>query len=71
MIMLVLTRKKDEMIVIDDQIIIKILRVQGGRIRLGIDAPTTVPVRRGELPELVDVGADPDPTHQIGSSDSW
>ena len=47
--MLVLTRKKNETIVINDHIKIKILRVRGNRIRLGIDAPLDLPIRRGEI----------------------
>lgn len=48
--MLVLTRKQDESIVIDGQITIKVLYLRGNRIRLGIDAPQSMAVRRGELP---------------------
>ena len=48
--MLVLTRKQQESIVIDGQITIKVLYLRGNRIRLGIDAPNSVAVRRGELP---------------------
>jgi len=47
--MLVLTRKKNETIVIDGHIKIKILRVRGNRIRLGIDAPLDLQIRRGEI----------------------
>jgi carbon storage regulator len=47
--MLVLTRKKTETIVIDETIRITVLHVGGDRIRLGIEAPSDVPIRRGEL----------------------
>ena len=47
--MLVLTRKLDESIVIDGQITVTVLKVKGNTIRLGIEAPNQVPVRRGEL----------------------
>jgi len=47
--MLVLTRKKNDMIVIDGQIEIKILQINGSRIRLGINAPADTRIRRGEL----------------------
>ena len=47
--MLVLTRKQNEVIVIDGHITVKVLRVKGNAIRLGIDAPKSVSVRRGEL----------------------
>ena len=47
--MLVLTRQPGERIVIDDQIIVTVLEVQGSRIRLGIEAPKEIPVMREEL----------------------
>ena len=47
--MLVLTRKAGERIVIDDQITVTVLKVQGHQIRLGIEAPKEVPVMREEL----------------------
>jgi len=47
--MLVLTRKYQEKIKIGDNITITILRMKGKAVRLGIEAPTDVPVIRGEL----------------------
>jgi carbon storage regulator len=47
--MLVLSRKKDESIVIDQRITITILEVRGDKIRLGIDAPKEIPILREEL----------------------
>jgi carbon storage regulator len=47
--MLVLTRKAGERIVIDDNIIVEVLEVQGNRVRLGIQAPQGVPILRQEL----------------------
>lgn len=47
--MLVLTRKPNEEIVINGNIRVRVLDVRGGRIRLGIDAPAEVPIRRSEL----------------------
>ena len=52
--MLVLTRKADESIVIDGRITIKVLQLRGNRIRLGIEAPPEVVVRRAELPPLTE-----------------
>lgn len=46
--MLVLSRKQHEKIVIGDTII-TVLAVQGQRVRIGIEAPRWVPVRRHEL----------------------
>jgi carbon storage regulator len=47
--MLVLSRKIGEEIVIDGQIKVTVLKVQGGRVQIGIDAPESVRVLRKEL----------------------
>ncbi|WP_020472893.1 carbon storage regulator [Zavarzinella formosa] len=47
--MLVLTRKLNEEIIIGDNIRIKIVAVNGDRIRVGIEAPRDVAVNRAEL----------------------
>jgi len=47
--MLVLTRKQQEKIRIGDQITVTVLKMKGKTVRLGIEAPTQVPVVRGEL----------------------
>lgn len=47
--MLVLTRKALEEIVIAGNIRVKVLEINGSRVRLGISAPDQVPVWRGEL----------------------
>lgn len=47
--MLVLTRKIEERIVIDDAITIEVLSIQGGRVKLGIVAPSNLRVQREEL----------------------
>ena len=47
--MLVLSRKQQQTIVVDDQITITILKVKGNTVRLGIEAPAEVPIRRSEL----------------------
>jgi carbon storage regulator len=47
--MLVLTRKLGEEIVIGDEIVVKVVAVQGDRVRLGIAAPRSVPVDRLEV----------------------
>ena len=48
--MLVLTRKMDEKIHIGQDVTITIVRLQGNAVRIGIDAPRGVHIRRGELP---------------------
>jgi carbon storage regulator len=47
--MLVLSRKSDESIVIDERITITVLEIRGNKIRLGIEAPKEIPVVREEL----------------------
>ena len=47
--MLVLSRKENERLVIGDNIVVQIVRVSGGTVRLGIEAPAEVPIRREEL----------------------
>lgn len=51
--MLVLSRKKNESIVIGEGIVITIVEVGGSRVRLGIDAPADVSVNREEVQRLV------------------
>ena len=51
--MLVLSRKKDESIMIGDQIEIKILAIEGEQIKIGIVAPKTVKVHRSEVFEAI------------------
>lgn len=51
--MLVLSRKKNESIMIGDNIEIKILAVDGDQIKLGIVAPKTVKVHRSEVFEAI------------------
>ena len=47
--MLVLSRKKNESIVIGDGIVVTIVEVRGDKVRLGIEAPKEVPVHRREV----------------------
>lgn len=51
--MLVLARKLDESIVIGDNITIKVISVEKGVVKLGIDAPRDVSIIRNELLEDV------------------
>ena len=47
--MLVLSRKRNESVVIDDKIVITVVEVRGDKVRLGIQAPRDVPVHRSEI----------------------
>lgn len=47
--MLVLSRKKNESIVIADHITITVVEIRGDKVRLGIVAPKEVPVHRQEV----------------------
>jgi carbon storage regulator len=47
--MLVLSRKKNERIVIADNIVITVVEVKGDKVRLGIEAPDEIPVHRHEV----------------------
>lgn len=49
--MLIITRKKNESVIINENIEIMIIEVQGEKIRLGIDAPHSVKIIRKELLE--------------------
>ena len=51
--MLVLSRKKNESIIITDDIIVTVLEVRGDKVRLGIDAPREVTVHRREVYEAI------------------
>ncbi len=51
--MLVLSRKKNESIVINDTITIVVVEVRGDKVRLGIEAPKDVAVHRKEIYDAI------------------
>jgi carbon storage regulator len=51
--MLVLSRKKNESIVINNDITITVVEIRGDKVRLGIVAPKEVPVHRQEVWEAI------------------
>ena len=65
--MLVLSRKKDESIVINNDITIVVVEIRGDKVRLGVEAPKEVPVHRREVfdaiarGEPLDAGTLPSP----------
>ena len=51
--MLVLSRKKNESIVINDDITIVVVEIRGDKVRLGVEAPKAVSVHRREVYEAI------------------
>jgi carbon storage regulator len=51
--MLVLSRKKNESIVINNDIVVTVVEVRGDKVRLGIVAPKEVPVHRQEVYDAI------------------
>ena len=51
--MLVLSRHRDESIMIGDDVVITIVDIRGDKVRLGIDAPQDIPVHRQEVYEAI------------------
>jgi len=51
--MLVLSRQRDESIMIGDEVVVTVVDIRGDKVRLGIDAPTEIPVHRREVYEAI------------------
>jgi carbon storage regulator len=51
--MLVLSRSRDESIMIGDNIVVTIVDIRRDKVRLGIDAPSEIPVHRREVYEAI------------------
>jgi carbon storage regulator len=51
--MLILSRKLNEQIVIGDRIVVTVVAIRGGNVRLGVEAPSDVPVHRQEVYEAL------------------
>ena len=51
--MLVLSRQRDESIIIGDNVVITIVDIRGDKVKLGIDAPREISVHRREVYEAI------------------
>lgn len=51
--MLVLSRRRDESIIIGDDVVITIVDIRGDKVRIAIEAPLAVPVHRKEVYEAI------------------
>ena len=54
--MLVLSRKKNESIIINDNITLVVVDIKGDKVRIGINAPKDVPVHRKEIYNAIRAG---------------
>jgi carbon storage regulator len=59
--MLVLSRKKNECIVINNDITVTVVEIRGDKVRLGIVAPKEVPVHRQEVYDAIHGKETPEP----------
>jgi len=69
--MLVLSRKKNESIVINNDITIVVVEIRGDKVRLGVEAPKEVPVHRREVYDAIKRNAavqGSDPTTEAGNA---
>lgn len=57
--MLVLSRKKNESIIINDNIVVTVVEVRGDKVRLGIEAPREVTVHRREVYDAIHDATNP------------
>lgn len=51
--MLVLSRNKDESIMIGDDVVITVVDIREGKVRIGIEAPSDIPVHRQEVYDAI------------------
>ena len=69
--MLVLSRKKNESIVINNDITIVVVEIRGDKVRLGVEAPKEVPVHRQEVYDAIrrnDLNDGPKPAPQADTT---
>ena len=72
--MLVLSRHRDECIMIGDDVVVTIVDIRGDKVRLGIEAPQDIPVHRREVYEAIKrenekaARLQPTETREVGTS---
>jgi carbon storage regulator len=54
--MLILSRKRNERIFIGPNIIVTVVEIRGDKVRIGVEAPTTLAVHREEIAERIAAG---------------
>jgi carbon storage regulator len=64
--MLVLSRKKNESIIINDNITVTVIEIRGDKVRLGIEAPKDVTVHRREVYEAIQAQDRANQLHERG-----
>jgi carbon storage regulator len=62
--MLILSRKAEQSIQIGNNVRIQVLDIQGGRVKIGIEAPSSVSILRGELDTFADP-SDTEPEEEV------
>lgn len=62
--MLVLSRQRDESIMIGDNVVITVVDIRGDKVRLGIQAPRETPVHRREIYDAIQRGGRSEPARQ-------
>jgi carbon storage regulator len=65
--LLVLSRKKNEQVVIGDNIVITVCEIRGDKVRLGIQADRDVPVHRREIQNIIESQNQPSPPSSVAT----
>ena len=74
--MLVLSRLRNQSIIINDNVVVTIVDIRGDKVRLGIEAPSEIPVHRQEVHEAIqrektrDGRSEPNSTKPIQGAES-
>jgi carbon storage regulator len=66
--MLVLSRQRDESIIIGDKVVVTIVDIRGDKVRLGIEAPSEIPVHRQEVYDAIQKENRSSSNHEVGEA---